>query len=1071
MRSRFPLQTLFLLILLATSAVAQSPGGTISGLVLDPSGRAIDRAEVLIVNDATGVRYQGETNNGGIYAVPNLPPGPYRIQVSKIGFKTLIKPDVALSVQDALAINFTLPIGAVSETVTVEGGAPLLDTESAAVSTVIDRQFAENLPLNGRSFQSLIQLTPGVVLTTSNHADNGQFSVDGQRASSNYWMVDGVSANIGIGVSPTGAAGNGLGGSVGSYSALGGTNSLVSVDAMQEFRIQTSTYAPEFGRTPGGQISIVTRSGTNDFHGTLFDYIRNDLFDANNWFNGYKNEPPLPKAKERQNDFGGTFAGPILRDRTFFFFSYEGLRLRLPQTSLSAVPDVLARQDASISMQPFLKVYPLPNGPEILDNAGNPTSSGQFNASYSNAASLDAYSLRIDHKLGHSLSLFGRYNYSPSNLSQRGGIGQGGGSLALNVVEPVHINTSTATVGATWNISPVANNDFRFNYSRADASTFYNIDDFGGGVPLDSLPFPAGFTNANAQFLFDILPMLMGEYISGKGGRNQQSQFNIVDSLSVQKGSHSLRFGVDFRQLAPAYGLFAYQQEAFWGDVPSAQVGDLLASGVGSSRRPTFEFHNLGIFAQDTWHLLPRLTLTYGLRWDIDFAPSANPNFLAVENFDLNDLSRLTLAPAGRAPFGTGYGNIAPRFGLAYQISQSENWERVLRGGVGVFYDLATSEVGNNVYGLAYPFGSQVVNFGGSFPLTPDMTAPPPIDIKSLSNPVTGELFAFDPSLKLPHALEWNVSLEQALQAQQSISASYIGSAGKRLIQSAYIPSPLNANFATAQLVTNVGTSEYHALQLQFRRRLTNGLQATLGYSWSHSIDTGSAGSTAVVANALVPGLDPKANRASSDFDIRHALSGGITYAIPAGETDNVRGRLLRGWSVQSLFQARSGPPVEVSDANLFQLHGAYTSVRPDVVVGQPLYLSGSQFPGGKAFNPDAFQDPPVDPSTGTPLRQGDLARNALRGFGAFQWDCAIHREFVISARVRLQFRAEAFNVLNHPNFGPPSGSFGQGGFGLSTELLGQSLAGNGSSGVGGFNPMYQIGGPRSMQFALKAMF
>jgi len=229
-------------------------------------------------------------------------------------------------VQDALSLNFTLPIGAAYEVLTVEGGAALVNTESATVSTVVDRQFAENLPMNGRSFQTLIELTPGVVVTPSTTTENGQFSINGQRTASNYWMVDGVSANIGVGAASN-TPGNGLGGTLGSFSALGGTNSLVSVDALQEFRIQTSTYAPEFGRTPGGQISIVTRSGTNQWHGTLFDYLRNDVFDASNWFNGYANDPPLPKAKERQNDFGGTLSGPILRDKTFFFFSYEGLRL------------------------------------------------------------------------------------------------------------------------------------------------------------------------------------------------------------------------------------------------------------------------------------------------------------------------------------------------------------------------------------------------------------------------------------------------------------------------------------------------------------------------------------------------------------------------------------------------------------------------------------------------------------------------------------------------------------------------------------------------------------------------
>src|ERR1700723_2214743 len=391
-------------LLLACCLSGQSPNGIINGLVLDPAGRAISGSEIRIVNDATGVQYIGKTNDEGIYVVTNLPPGTYRLQVSKIGFKSLIKPDIILNVQDLLAINFTLPLGAASETITVVGGAPLMNTESGSVSTVVDRQFAENLPMNGRSFQTLIQLTPGVVLTPNNEGAEGQFSVNGQRAASNYWMVDGVSANIGTGANFN--AGNGVGGALGSFSVLGGTNSLVSIDAMQEFRIQTSSYAPEFGRTPGGQISIVTRSGTNQFHGTLFDYLRNSVFDANNWF---ADEEGLPKPEERQNDFGGTFSGPIVRDRTFFFFSYEGLRLRLPQTTLTSVPDLAARQNALSALQPYLRAYPQPNGPDD-------SSSGiaQFNASYSNPATLNAYSLRVDHKINDKLTVFGRYNYSPS---------------------------------------------------------------------------------------------------------------------------------------------------------------------------------------------------------------------------------------------------------------------------------------------------------------------------------------------------------------------------------------------------------------------------------------------------------------------------------------------------------------------------------------------------------------------------------------------------------------------------------------------------------------------------------
>ena len=295
----------------------QTTNASLTGRVTDPSKATIADAKVASVNLSTNFRYESTTNGEGEYTLPNLPPGTYRMAVEKSGFKKLIRPDVTLHVQDALAIDFELPIGSAVETVVVQAGAPLVNTTSATVSTVVDQTFVENMPLNGRSFQTLIMLTPGVVVTQTAFDDQGQFSVNGQRADANYFTVDGVSANFGVtGYPPLVQAG---GGALPALTALGGTNSLVSVDAMQEFRVQTSSFAPEFGRTPGGQISIVTRSGTNQFHGTAFEYFRNSVLDANDWFS---NANHLPKPEERQNDFGGVFGGPILKDKTFFFRRY-----------------------------------------------------------------------------------------------------------------------------------------------------------------------------------------------------------------------------------------------------------------------------------------------------------------------------------------------------------------------------------------------------------------------------------------------------------------------------------------------------------------------------------------------------------------------------------------------------------------------------------------------------------------------------------------------------------------------------------------------------------------------------
>ncbi len=1066
----------------------------VTGLVTDPNGRSVPGVTVLITNLSTNVVSRTVTNDQGIYRVPSLQPGIYRMTLDKDGFKSIVKSGVELHVQDVASINFELQIGSVNETVTVEAGGLVINTTDASVSTVVDRQFAENLPMNGRSFQTLIQLTPGVVLTATNSAEEGQFSVNGQRTSANYWTVDGVSGNVGTSTEASG--GNGLGGAAASFSVLGGTNSLVSVDAMQEFRIQTSTYAAEFGRTPGGQISIVTRSGTNQFHGTAFDYFRNTVLDANDWF---ADSVGLPKPRERQNDFGGTFNGPILKNKTFFFFSYEGLRLRLPQTQLTTVPDLNARQTASSAMQPFLNAYPQPNGPDNLT-----TGAAQFNASYSNPASLDAYSLRIDHKLSDKLNLFGRYSYSPSQISSRGPVVD-----ALSVILQSKITTQTATVGATWIVSPEATNDLRFNYSRSNGSGSFSQDNFGGAVPSASLPFPSPFTAGDAVFVMRVLALKNGALQEGRLASNLQQQVNIVDNVSLQRGAHSLKFGVDFRRLSPSFSFPSYGQIASFGSVGSSKSGGLLVSVVTSGLSIAPSLHNLGAFAQDTWRMNPRLTITYGVRWDVDFAPSSGdgPSLSAVTGYNLNDLSNLTLAPVGTSPFHTTYGNFAPRLGVAYQLSQSQDWQTVLRGGFGVFYDLVTSNTGNDFRSTLYPFGAQKfclssVQLPGcpkslTFPLDPATAAPPPITVPGGG---LGTVFAFDPNIRLPYTLEWNVALEQALGKQQTISASYVGAAGRRLLQTAEVIQP-NANYAKADLIGNTATSDYHALQLQFQRRLTRGLQALASYTWAHSLDDGSTGSTSgLFSNTFVPGVNKNGNRGNSDFDIRNTFSAALTYDIPAPKSNAFTNSLLRGWSVENIIQARSAPPVNVIfSGSLFanQLLNGSAAIRPDVIPGIPLYIYGAQCaaanggvacPGGKAINftPGAvaggcpadgsqsvgpFCPPPSDPNTGIPLRQGNLGRNALRGFGATQWDFAVHRDFPIRESLKLQFRAEMFNVLNHPNFGQPEPLVDLPGFGAANQMLGQSLAGATAAGGGALNPLYQMGGPRSIQFALKLIF
>ena len=454
------------LLCFASLVRAQMETASLSGRVTDPQGAVVPHAVIEAIENDTNIKTTTETNDAGLYYLSSLHPGSYRLVVSKDGFRQIIQADVVLHVQDVLTLNFGLQIGSVNETITVTGGPPLLNTESAAVSTVIDSKFVEELPLNGRSFNTLLQLTPGVVIAPSNSSSQGQFSIAGQRTSANNFLVDGVSANFGIsqyfglGTSGTGSAQ--------AFSALGGTSSLVSVEALQEFRVETSSFAPEFGRTPGGQVTLTTRSGTNELHGGLYEYFRNDALDANDWF---ANQAGLPRSPERHNDFGGFLGGPIKRDRTFFFLSYEGARLKQPDTGIVQVPSEYSRTVASAEIAPFLNGFPQPDDRTVTPGVYV----GNFTGNYSNPSTLNAGSLRIDHTFNSKLAIFGRYNEAPSETANR--------NDSLNEVDTTQVGTRTLTVGVTAAVSPRISNSFRGNYSMQDAGLVATLDSFGGAVP------------------------------------------------------------------------------------------------------------------------------------------------------------------------------------------------------------------------------------------------------------------------------------------------------------------------------------------------------------------------------------------------------------------------------------------------------------------------------------------------------------------------------------------------------------------------------------------------------------
>lgn len=1022
MRSSSALRVLFLIAVLVVTAAAQSPTATISGIVLDPAGRIIVRADVLAVNDDTGLRYQGSTNDDGVYALPNLPPGSYHVQVSKTGFKTLIKPDIILNVRDALSMNFTLPIGAVSEAVTVQGGAPLLKTESSSVGTIIDRQFVENLPLNGRSFNTLLQLTPGVVIARESSGSPGQFSVAGQRTNANTFLVDGVSANFGIAPS-LGLGGSGAG-TAQAFSALGGTSSLVSVEALQEFRVETSSFAPEYGRTPGGQVVLSTRSGTNDFHGGVYEYFRNDVLDANDWF---ANAAHKARAAERHNDFGGFLGGPILKNRTFFFFSYEGARLRTPQTSLIQVPSLSARSGAPTELAPILNVYPLPNGPISADGT-----TAQFIGTFSNRATLDAASLRIDHKIADSLELFARYNYAPSETVNR--------INSLSNLSTTSNKTQTWTAGLNFVYGRLAN-AFRANYSIQNAGIGFALDSFGGAVPVDSAIFLGSLPTSESNVLFATFDTAF--YFLGPNARNRASQINFVDDLSFITGNHQLKFGADYRGIRVNENPFQHQL-AF----TSSTVSDLLSSGSADLSAATalhtrLLAQSLSLYAQDNWKLTRRLSVVYGLRWELSPAPTPQDGTTLGTWTDLNDPAAITLAPAGSALWSTTYANFAPRIGLAYALTEKNDF--IVRGGVGLFYDLGVGSATD----VLNTFPNVATNFSPGVPL-PVTDATPLLPVISRQPPYPG-VEAFAPNLQLPRSYQWNVALEKSIGDTQAVSATYVGQVGRRLLRREDMFRP-NPNFTNYFFLTENGaSSSYNALQLQYRRPLAARLQALVNYTWSHSIDNASSDASDFASSTVISGAN---DRGSSDFDVRHSLSAAITYNLPGLTHSGPLAVVSRNWSVAPIIVARSGFPF---NASLLRVTVGNARLRPDRNAGVPVWIANSAAPGGKTLNPNAFSVP-------TTIRQGTEGRNDIAGFGLTQVDLSLARKFVIKDPVHLEFRTDAFNLFNHPNFTNPRALIG----GSATFLASSQML---NQGLGGLNPLFQQGGPRSLQLSLRLSF
>ena len=1033
--------------------LAQAQGAAMNGIVTDASKAVVPNVKVELLETATQSRQEVVTNQSGFYSISNIMPGQYAVTVTGTGFQTQVRNNVAVEVGAKLSIDFTLQVGSESQQVTVDGSGEQINSTDASVSTVIDQQFVANLPLNGRSFQSLITLSPGVTVVPSAGAgSSGEISVNGQRTESNYYTIDGISANTGASVSTDGYPGSGFSGATPQESALGTTQSIVSIDALQEFRSSTSSYSAEYGRTPGGQFSFSTRAGTDKWHGTAFDYLRNDDLDAANYFDTAK----LP---ERQNDFGGTLGGfleiPRLWNpakKTFFFFSYEGLRLTQPHAAtLYEVPSNDFRTIAPTVLQPFLDAFPTTSNPDLGDGLADLT------VGYSAPSRLDTSSIRIDHAFSDRFSIFGRYSDAPSQSTSRQ-------PTDLAQVNATTRNVKLAVLGADYLINSKMADELRFGLTGNDYKSNRSLDNFGGATPfpIGSVPGLGDGSWLTFFLFYGLYPYYLIEPQS-----NRQRQINVVDSLTETVGRHNFKYGVDYRRLVSSEALPPLWEVGYYFDEASVlanQPAGLLVYRQTINMKALTS--NYSLYAQDEWKATDRLSLSLGIRWDVNPPPTdANGNTPYTVN-QITDLATVAIAPKNTALWKTKYTNFVPRVGVAYQLNRTPGRETVIRAGGGLFYDTGTALSTQGYYGVGTtgtesittancPTGTAVCQPGaqGGFPATAQQVAAAPVP--NADAPYNAPVFGYDPHLKTPYTAQWNAAIEQAFGAQQSLTINYVASSARNLLtQHFYHPEDFNnAAFLDAQglyITTNDASSDYNSLQVKFDRKLSHGVQVLGTYTWSHAFDN-------ATTNFTIFELE----RAPSDYDIRNNFQVALSYDVSGHYSNPYLRYALTHWSADARVSARSALPVGITQGQTVDpTNGATTSYHPDRVAGQPLYIKDSSVPSGRRINYLAFAEIPTTSSV-----DGNAGRNIARGYDAVQADLTLRRDFPFTERIGLQFRAEAYNIFNHPIYGNVYNQTTSG-----AAVFGQAYNTE-SSQLGGLSSIYQVGGPRSMQVSLKLHF
>ena len=1091
-------------VLAAASLWAQTFRGTILGTVTDQSGAVVAGAKVVVKNNGTGQERSAATSGDGSYSVPELPIGTYTVTITQTGFQTSVTTGVVVDVATERRVDAVLRAGEVSQSVEVSGELlPQVETTSAELGGTLTTEEIANIPVNGRDYTKLIYLNPGVAGSPDQISDSpgsfGTFSMNGQRGRANNFLLDGTDMNDGYRNDPA----------INEAGVFGDPATILPIDAVAELRV-LSNYEAEYGRNSGAVVNIVTKSGTNTWHGSALEYWRSGQLGARNYFN-FAN---TPKNSFLNNQFGGSLGGAIVKDKTFFYVDYEGQRESGAQSGTSCVPEPQQiAQDlaglggtgntvtaAILARHP----WPVPN----IDQGWTPNTPG-FDTGCPNGNNLatatpfrnrvDSMIAKIDQNFNPNNMLTGRYYFGDSDQSFPFAQLAAGILPGFNTVTPTRVQLISLSYVRVVNPSQV--NEARLGWNRFAEGFFpedqsFNPSSIGlntgagpyeGGLPAISV---TGFSQIGAT--------------NGVPRNRVDANWHFIDNYSWKTGRHDMKFGYEFRRTT----IMQVVENTFRGklgfDDLSTFLQGLPSSGgqrQGYTRRHTFE-NSHAFYAQDSFRWTPKLTLNFGLRWDY-FGVVGEKDGLF---YQFSPLAGGATVPTGQL-YNKDPNNFAPRLAFAYDVSGSG--KTVIRGGWGFFYDAFAQDIflGHAPWNCAFcpgpaytGHGAGAINslslLGGA--LDPNL----PVFDPSSASPL-GDFFGTDPKIRTPYVQNYNLNLQQALGSRAVLQVGYVGAKGTKLFRFRDINQPTQAqitacdctasynsrgpgfgqftNFFYVNQEESKSNSLYNALQTSLRMNSWHGLSSQVNFVWSHSIDDASD-SEDFIPNQAQPQdswtIGPE--RGNSSFDIRRRFTWNFAYQFP--KVGGGLSKLKNGWGIDGVVSAQDGQPFHLN----YFFEGDYSGAgegfdRPDVIgpihYGSVPYnfldLSSFAAPCTWATLNDPTNASEANCAPGT-QHFGSLRRNSLRGPSFKELNFSVSKNTPITERLNLQLRAEFFNLFNHPNFANPilPGFIADPGApnyltGRQTGAL--ALTTTGDVGIG--NPFLGGGGPRGVQFAAKLIF